>query len=345
MNGKVTQRDIAKKAGVSHVTVSLALRGHPGIPARTQDRIKRIAEAMGYVPDPMMSALSSYRKMQRPQAFQANIAWINNFKAPGDLYRYDFNEYYEGARQRSRELGYQLEEYRIAEAGEDWRRLKRVLTNRGVQGVLLAPSENPNAKFDLDLAAFSAVRLGYSYSHPVLHTVANMQFTTAYSAVENLVRLGYERVGFVLGENVQVRTGQRFVGGYKAAQSLLAKKDCIPMLSLREEGDVPKQVAAWARKTRPDSIVSLHGMWRYGHLLEAGLEIPDRIGYADMSVPANEDFLSGVCQNSREVGVRAVDLLVGMIHRQEKGLPEHCAHLLIDGYWIEGKTAPGVSRR
>jgi hypothetical protein len=29
MNGNVTQRDIAKKAGVSHVTVSLALQGHP----------------------------------------------------------------------------------------------------------------------------------------------------------------------------------------------------------------------------------------------------------------------------------------------------------------------------
>lgn len=341
MNGKVTQRDIAKKAGVSHVTVSLALRGHPGIPARTQERIKRIARSLGYVPDPMLSALSSYRKMQRPQAFQANIAWINNFKAPGDLYRYDFNEYYEGARQRSRELGYQLEEYRIAESGEDWRMLRRVLVNRGVQGVLLAPSENPNAMFDLDLTAFSAVRLGYSYSRPVLHTVANMQFTTAFSAVENLVRLGYERVGFILGKNVQVRTGQRFVGGFMAAQSLLTRKNCIPMLSLRENGDILKQISAWARKTRPDAVVSLHGMWRYRQILEAGIEVPDRVGYADISVPSNEEFLSGVCQNSREVGVRAVDLLISMIHRQEKGIPDHCAHLLVDGYWIDGKTAPG----
>jgi len=338
MNGKVTQRDVAKKAGVSHVTVSLALRGHPGIPAETRERIRAIADGLGYVPDPMLSALSSYRKRKRPQAFQANIAWINNFRHSDELYAYDFGEYYEGAVERSRELGFQLEEYRIAEAGQDWKGLKRILLSRGVQGILLAPSEKPNARFELDLTAFSAVRFGYSYSHPILNTVANMQFTTVVSAVENLAALGYKRIGLVITEEVHARTGLRFLGGFAAAQSQFPKKDRISPLALPENSDVPKVIAAWVARQKIDCILSIHGMGRYRQLLAAGLQIPERIGYADLGLAADEPLLSGICQNSKVVGAKAVDLVVSMIHMQERGVPANCAHILVDGYWIAGKT-------
>ena len=44
---QVTIKDIARRANVSHSTVSRALHGHGAIPTRTADRIKRLAAYIG----------------------------------------------------------------------------------------------------------------------------------------------------------------------------------------------------------------------------------------------------------------------------------------------------------
>ncbi|MBV7330733.1 LacI family transcriptional regulator [Chloroflexi bacterium TSY] len=47
----ITLKDIARSAGVSHATVSRTLRGDTRIPPNTTDRIVRLANEMGYVPN------------------------------------------------------------------------------------------------------------------------------------------------------------------------------------------------------------------------------------------------------------------------------------------------------
>jgi DNA-binding LacI/PurR family transcriptional regulator len=48
----ITQRDIAVRAGVTQMTVSLALRGSAEVSAATVARIRALAEEMGYAPNP-----------------------------------------------------------------------------------------------------------------------------------------------------------------------------------------------------------------------------------------------------------------------------------------------------
>jgi LacI family transcriptional regulator len=45
----ISIKDIAKAAGVAHSTVSRALSDHPRISQETKDRIRRLAEEMGYL--------------------------------------------------------------------------------------------------------------------------------------------------------------------------------------------------------------------------------------------------------------------------------------------------------
>uniref|UniRef100_UPI0013D334AA LacI family DNA-binding transcriptional regulator n=1 Tax=Klebsiella pneumoniae TaxID=573 RepID=UPI0013D334AA len=47
----VTIRDIARKLGISHATVSRALGEHPKINSLTRARVRAEAEKMGYVPN------------------------------------------------------------------------------------------------------------------------------------------------------------------------------------------------------------------------------------------------------------------------------------------------------
>ena len=48
MAGKVTARDVAKAAGVSPATVSLVFRDRPGVGAETRDRVRKVAEELGF---------------------------------------------------------------------------------------------------------------------------------------------------------------------------------------------------------------------------------------------------------------------------------------------------------
>ncbi len=55
----ITIKDIARQAGVSHPTVSRALRSDPLVAAETTSRIKRIASELGYVPSATARSLKT----------------------------------------------------------------------------------------------------------------------------------------------------------------------------------------------------------------------------------------------------------------------------------------------
>lgn len=55
----VTIKDIAKASGVSHTTVSRALKGNPAISAETAARIQELARQMEYTPSAIAQSLLS----------------------------------------------------------------------------------------------------------------------------------------------------------------------------------------------------------------------------------------------------------------------------------------------
>ncbi|MEM6821037.1 MAG: LacI family DNA-binding transcriptional regulator [Verrucomicrobiota bacterium] len=77
LNKRVRLKDVAVKAGVSVATVSRALNRSPHLPDKTIHRIQRIADKLGYQPDPGLSALAAYRRNIQIQSYHATLALIS----------------------------------------------------------------------------------------------------------------------------------------------------------------------------------------------------------------------------------------------------------------------------
>lgn len=60
-----TLREIARRAGVSHTTVSLSLRNHPSIPEATRERLRELADRLGYRSNVLVSALMSRVRLKQ----------------------------------------------------------------------------------------------------------------------------------------------------------------------------------------------------------------------------------------------------------------------------------------
>lgn len=58
-----------------------------------------------------------------------------------------------------------------------------------------------------------------------------------------------------------------------------------------------------------------------------------------LSVPeGNAD--AGMDQNSHEIGLAAIQLLISLINHNECGIPGICRKVLVEGQWVNGSTLP-----
>ncbi|CAM3052265.1 LacI family DNA-binding transcriptional regulator [Rariglobus hedericola] len=333
MSNRVTIRDIAAKADVHFTTVALALRDSPRISEARRKSIQKLATKMGYSPDPMLSALNAYRQTRRRPIYQATIAWINNWPERGFLRSNDdFRDYHDGIKERAAELGYEVEEFWMRGKDLSFAKLGRILKARNIQGMILAPQPEPHTEIDFDFSEFSAVSLSYSLRNPALHVVTNHHFRSMLLLMQNLDRLGYRKVGLAVHPSWSEKVGHGWFGGVLTAKELITSGMKILPVKLFGLDDVK----AWMKKEQPDVIVS-HKQF-YEQLLEMGIRMPKDVGFANLSVPSSSPEISGITQNSPHIGRKAVDVLVDMLHRGERGVPDMPLHLLVDGVWVPGKT-------
>lgn len=334
MPSRVTIRDIATEAGVHFTTVGLALRDSPRISAEVRKKIQAVAVRLGYRPDPMLAALNAYRQTKRRPHFQATIAWINNWPDRDFLRNNDdFRDYHDGICARAGELGYAVEEFWMRGREYSFGNLGRVLKARNIQGLIFAPQPEPNMTITgFNFRDFSAISLSYSLVKPALHVVTNHHFRSMLLMLQNLDALGYRRVGLDVHRNWSEKVGHGWFGGVLMARELITSG--MEILQMRPfDGRDAKR---WLQENRLDVIVSHKQL--YDQLVASKVRMPQDIGFANLSVPSTSRGIAGVSQNSLLIGRKAVDVLVDMLHRGERGVPDMPLHLMVDGVWVPGKT-------
>ena len=255
---------------------------------------------------------------------------------------HEFAAYWRGAQAAAATLGYRLEEF-VLERGMNGARLQRILSTRNVRGVLLPPHASGFSLPDFDWSLFSVVRFGVSVKEPRAHVITSDQMNCAMLAFTKVREHGYRRIGFVSSRVFDRNTGGNFRAGYLAIQdAVLPVAEHLEPIIL-EETDArldERALRPWLRRWRPDAVIAtdprVHAM-----LSDLGLEVPRDLAAATTSM-LDGNFDAGVDQNSHEIGEVAMRTLAGLIHQNERGVPQYCRRILVEGRWVDGASLPTV---
>ena len=352
---RVTLSDIAKQAEVHVTTVSLALRNHPRLPERTRKRIQKIAEELGYQPDPVLQALVAYRGKVMPRRNPPTIAYLTNWDSRLGWQKVEAHpDFYAGAQAKAKELGFNLEHFWMGEPGLSHTRMSKILQTRGITGLIIASHRREaDTALHFDWSSFSAIKIDYLPHEPELHNVTNDQCNIARLGMRHAAQLGYKRIGFVMHRGWDHAVDHLWMAGFLTEQNLTDPKDHVPALVFPDLEPVenwmseskvelqvpPERFAQWYKAYKPDVIVGKLGFIQPGLNL-LGLSVPKDVAFVDLFLDQFDGSIAGVRQNHGVVGQLAVEILAGQLHYNKYGVPEIPTTTNVEGTWFDGATCP-----
>lgn len=342
----VRLRDIAEKADVSRMTVSLALRGDPRVADATRENVRRIAKEMGYKPNSKIAALMSEVAKTHHAESGEHLAFLTSYRTEHGWKQSDHSvKCFEGARERAAEYGYVLEPCWVRDAMCPPEKLVNKLWSRGIKGCLVSSLGadlfvGARRTFDFDWSRFAVVELDETLDTPKLTRARHDHFNGMLLLLHALESLGYRRIGLTIKRELEMRTRHRWYAAYMLWRKTRGLENDLPILfSDIEDGAAAKK---WILENRIDTVVSVD-VALFDLLQGEGLSIPEDVGFCVLDRPEVGDCsLSGIGQNARLIGQSAMDILVGLVRRGERGVPNNPSQWICAGRWIAGSSTQRV---
>lgn len=331
-------QDVAEAAGVHRTTVSLALRGSPRLPPARREEIKRVAERLGYRPNPLVSALMSSRVSRCEPKHQATLAFLSvDRQVPTGWPDTDssYGMMFRGAQDRAQRRGYQLTPFWIGDPNLQGERFARIMAARNIHGLLIAPHFGPSNHIQLDWSRFTVVELGYNLSSPAFNRVVHDYYHSMQTVCARLRAADHRRIGLLMPLHSDAKTHHLWTAAYLHFLSDLNPDDRLAIH--RPANLTTANVRAWIRAERPDVVV-------IGGLLyprEKGkvqfFELPKTMAHVLLDLHQSPDTAVGMYQNHPLLGATAADQLITQLQRGEFGVPEQPVSLLVGGIWRGGE--------
>jgi LacI family transcriptional regulator len=313
---RISIKDIARKAGVSHSTVSRALRDNPLISQEVREQIKQIAREMNYVPNAVAQSLLS----SRTNTIGVVVTSI------ADPF---FAEVVEGIEKVARTAGLSVLLTNSHRNCEQEIAAINSFHQRRVDGILVADSRiNKHHIKQLAQIAVPTVFLNnQTEDQPEsFHSVAIDDYLGARLAVEHLISLGHTSIGYI-GVGDGSKSNQQRLEGYRIALSkagLLQTNNWVVSSDKDREkiNDVtvgqqmlPKLLAAGVT-----GIFCYNDMVAVGALLacqELNISVPQDLSLVGFDGIALSRYvtppLTTVCQPMLELGSYAMQMLLDLL--------------------------------
>jgi LacI family transcriptional regulator len=321
--GAATIADVAKRAGVSPMTVSRVVNAEPSVREATRQKVSAAIAALSYTPN------QAARRLAGSKLIRIAILYSN----PSAAY---LNELLVGVLNRA-SLGHLQLVVQKCEAGEDE---ARELIDNGIDGIILPPPLcDSKVLVDLvDKAETPAVAVASGAPDKRVCAIGIDDYRAAFEMTRHLIALGHQRIGFITGHPNQTASARR-QAGFRAAMkdaglALPETQVAQGMFNYRSGLDAAEVLLT--HDPRPTAIFASNDDMAAATVAIAhrmGLDVP-----GDLTVAGFDDAalattiwpeLTTVRQPISDMAAAAVDLLVKQIRAQRDGIAEKCEHVVM----------------
>jgi alanine racemase len=334
--------DVAREAGVSKTAVSFAFNSPDRLAPDTAERIRVVAEQLGYRPHPVARMLSQRETLTigllTPQAL--SVIFSNPF----------FGAFSEGVALAAEESGYAL--YFISPLHGS---LAGAMGRATVDGVVAIGLSDDHPEVEQIRRSGVPIVLVDSTALPEHGSVEVDDVGGARAAAEHLVGLGHRDVLVVGVEPPAPSTAIDHDGvvaqrlrGYRAAFAAIGVEipdDRIVVGPASIEGGMAALDGAWRDGMRPTAVLAMSDAMAIGvmrALRDLRLDVPrdvSVVGFDDIDLAQHVDPpLTTVHQPIRRKGEEAVRVLLSVVQRRDQANPEH--RRLETRLIVRGSTGP-----
>lgn len=160
-------------------------------------------------------------------------------------------------------------------------------------------------------------------------------FTIA-KTLRELRRLGYQRIGLAMPENLNLKSGFAYQGRYLVEKQHYPEMKWLPPLFYphSEFPDAAPLLKPWLRKHRPEVIIC-NDVHARDLLTNWGVAIPKDLGLVHLSLGPDTPDWTGMFMDGRQIGAACVDLLLSQIQQNERGVPDTPYEKLLRSHWVK----------
>lgn len=270
-----TMADVARRAGVSKMTVSRALKDGGIVSPETRERILAASEELGYVLDQSAGSLSS----KRTGFVAAIVPSINNS---------NFSDTARGITDALEGTGLQLLLGYTDYSVEQEEKLVESMLRRRPEGIILTGGRHTaRARKMLVAAGIPVVETWDVPSDPIDQVVGFSNVEAMALLVRKLADKGYKRFGYIGGTTERdTRGSQRRIGFQRALTELGLPADRlisfgVPPISIEQGGQAV--VSMLARWPDTDVVICVSDLSAFGALMECqrrGMQVPKDVAIA-----------------------------------------------------------------
>jgi DNA-binding LacI/PurR family transcriptional regulator len=325
----VRLKDIALRIGVSVMTVSKALRDEPDVSAATRERIRALAQQMGYVPDSTAQGL----RTRTTKLFGVVIPSITNPI---------FARTFFALEERAHDLGYDIMLTHTHNLPDREDYCVRRLLSRRVDGLFIAPVYrlDPEARIYQELLARQTPTVLLGPAAPFCKSFVSVEIEemiASYSITKHLLRLGHKRIAYFTGPAVAPWAQERLEGYRRALREAGLEVDDHLIFhagSTLEDG-TKAGLQMLNESCNASAVQAVNDLVAVGcaeTLLAQGLKIPGDISVAGFgNIMVAEHFrvpLTTIRQPKFRLGQAAVDAMIQLLRGQRPEIKRLPAELL-----------------
>ncbi|MGA8205213.1 MAG: LacI family DNA-binding transcriptional regulator [Woeseiaceae bacterium] len=321
-----TISDVARKAGVSPMTVSRVINGESHVREVTRSRVRDAIRALGYAPNPAARSLAGASQVHIAMLYANPSAYIAEF-----LF---------GGLEQARRQNCQFIVEKCVDGPDIAAEIRRIVSG-GVDGILLAPPLADSERLIdlLEAEDIPSVLVTSSRVRDNVSAVSIDDYRAARQMTEHLMSLGHRRIGFLKGHPNQAASERRLAGfrDALAAGRLSCPDELIAqgLFTYRSGLDAAEQLLSLDE--RPTAVFASNDDMAAATVAVAHrhhLDVP-----GDLTVCGFDDTplattiwpeLTTIHQPIAKLSRAAADLLIRKIRARRAGKVQQSKHLVLD---------------